>query len=43
MKIAVCVKQVVTREWPLRIDEARTWVQDRDAGRAALRGEPRNG
>ena len=31
MKIAVCVKQVVTREWPLRIDEARTWVQDRDA------------
>ena len=31
MKIAVCVKQVVTREWPLRVDEARTWVQDRDA------------
>jgi electron transfer flavoprotein beta subunit len=21
----------VTREWPLRVDEARTWVQDRDA------------
>jgi len=31
MKIAVCVKQVVTREWPLRVDEAKTWVQDRDA------------
>ena len=31
MKIAVCVKQVVTREWPLRVDEVRTWVQDRDA------------
>lgn len=31
MKIAVCVKQVVTREWPLRVDDRRTWVQDRDA------------
>lgn len=31
MTIAVCVKQVVTREWPLRVDDARTWVQDRDA------------
>jgi len=31
MKIAVCVKQVVTRDWPLRIDDAATWVQDRDA------------
>ena len=31
MKIAVCVKQVVTRDWPLRLDDARTWVQDRDA------------
>ena len=31
MKIAVCVKQVVTREWPLRVDDAGTWVQDRDA------------
>jgi electron transfer flavoprotein beta subunit len=31
MKIAVCVKQVVTREWPLRVDDAATWVQDRDA------------
>lgn len=31
MKIAVCIKQVVTREWQLRIDEARTWIRDHDA------------
>ena len=31
MKIAVCVKQVVTRDWPLRINDSRTWVDDRDA------------
>lgn len=31
MKIAVCVKQVVTRDWPLRVDDAQTWVHDRDA------------
>jgi electron transfer flavoprotein beta subunit len=31
MKIAVCIKQVVTREWPLRVAEARTWVRDQDA------------
>jgi electron transfer flavoprotein beta subunit len=31
MKIAVCIKQVVTRDWPLRVDEAGTWVGDRDA------------
>ncbi len=31
MKIAVCIKQVVTREWPLRVDDAKTWVRDRDA------------
>src|SRR5262245_14495345 len=31
MKIAVCIKQVVTREWQLRIDEAKTWVRDQDA------------
>ncbi|HCE04649.1 MAG TPA: electron transfer flavoprotein subunit beta [Acidobacteria bacterium] len=31
MRIAVCVKQVVTRGWPLRVDDAATWVQDRDA------------
>src|ERR687891_487612 len=31
MKIAVCVKQVVTREWQLRINEQRTWIRDADA------------
>ena len=31
MKIAVCIKQVVTREWPLRVDDGSTWVRDRDA------------
>jgi electron transfer flavoprotein beta subunit len=31
MKIAVCVKQVVTREWQLRLNEARTWIQEQDA------------
>jgi electron transfer flavoprotein beta subunit len=31
MRIAVCIKQVVTREWQVRIDDARTWVRDRDA------------
>jgi electron transfer flavoprotein beta subunit len=31
MRIAVCVKQVVTREWQVRIDEAGTWVRDSDA------------
>jgi electron transfer flavoprotein beta subunit len=31
MKIAVCIKQVVTREWQIRIDESKTWVRDQDA------------
>lgn len=31
MKIAVCVKQVVTREWQIRVDEQGTWVRDQDA------------
>src|SRR6201989_1256334 len=31
MKIAVCIKQVVTREWQLRINESGTWVRDADA------------
>ena len=31
MKIAVCIKQVVTRDWPLRVDDTATWVRDRDA------------
>src|SRR6187549_4138635 len=31
MKIAVCIKQVVTREWQLRVSEAGTWIRDNDA------------
>ena len=31
MKIAVCIKQVLTRNWPLRVDESAAWVRDRDA------------
>src|SRR3954462_3500736 len=31
MKIAVCIKQVVTREWPLRVSEAGIWIRDNDA------------
>ena len=31
MKIAVCIKQVVTRDWPLRVNESESWVRDSDA------------
>jgi len=31
MKIAVCIKQVVTREWQLRINDAKTWIRDQEA------------
>src|SRR6187200_1077151 len=31
MKIAVCIKQVVTREWQVRVNDAKTWVRDQDA------------
>ena len=31
MKIAVCIKQVVTRDWPLRAAESATWVRDDEA------------
>ena len=31
MKIVVCIKQVVTRDWQVRPDEARTWIRDGDA------------
>src|SRR6476619_5527709 len=32
MQIAVCIKQVVTREWQLRVNDAKTWIRDQDAG-----------
>jgi electron transfer flavoprotein beta subunit len=31
MKIAVCIKQVVTREWQLRVNETGSWIRDADA------------
>lgn len=31
MKIAVCIKQVVTRESQLRLNDARTWIRDQDS------------
>ena len=31
MKIAVCIKQVVTREWQLRVNDAKTWIRDESA------------
>ena len=31
MRIAVCIKQVVTREWHVRVNESKTWVRDSDA------------
>ncbi len=31
MKIAVCIKQVVTREWQVRVNNEKTWVRDADA------------
>ena len=31
MKIAVCIKQVPTREWQPRINDARTWIREQDA------------
>lgn len=31
MKIVVCIKQVVTRDWQVRPDEARTWIREGDA------------
>jgi electron transfer flavoprotein beta subunit len=32
MKIAVCIKQVPTRDWHPRLDDARTWIREQDAG-----------
>ncbi len=31
MKIAVCIKQVVSRGWQVRINDQKTWVRDQDA------------
>ncbi|HET7619940.1 MAG TPA: electron transfer flavoprotein subunit beta/FixA family protein [Vicinamibacterales bacterium] len=31
MHIVVCIKQVVTREWQLRVNDQKTWIRDQDA------------
>src|ERR1700749_309766 len=31
MKIAVCIKQVPTREWQPRLNDHHTWIRDQDA------------
>src|SRR5580704_2882794 len=31
MKIAVCIKQVPTRDWQPRLDESSTWIREQDA------------
>src|SRR5712671_3201299 len=31
MKIAVCIKQVPTREWQPRLTEDKTWIREQDA------------
>ena len=31
MKIAVCIKQVVTREWQIRVDDRKRWIREADA------------
>src|SRR5881296_1406784 len=31
MKIAVCIKQVPTREWQPRLNESKTWIREQEA------------
>ncbi len=31
MKIAVCIKQVPTRDWQPRLNDEKTWIRDQDA------------
>src|SRR6185437_8532710 len=31
MKIAVCLKQVPTRDWQPRLDDGKTWIREQDA------------
>ena len=32
MKLAVCIKQVPSRDWQPRLNDARTWIREQDAG-----------
>jgi electron transfer flavoprotein beta subunit len=31
MKIAICLKQVPTRDWQPRLDDSKTWIREQDA------------
>src|SRR5919198_6014406 len=31
MNIAVCIKQVPTREWQPRLDDSKSWIRESDA------------
>jgi electron transfer flavoprotein beta subunit len=31
MKIAICIKQVPTRDWQPRLNDAKTWIREQDA------------
>src|SRR6202049_710753 len=31
MKIAVCIKQVPTRDWQPRLNDSKTWIREQDA------------
>src|SRR6202162_1893614 len=31
VKIAVCIKQVPTRDWQPRLNDAKTWIREQDA------------
>src|SRR6476620_9795160 len=31
MKIAVCIKQVPTREWQPRLNDTKTWIREQEA------------
>src|SRR2546427_937937 len=31
MKIAVCIKQVPTREWQPRLNDTKVWIREQDA------------
>ncbi len=30
MNIIVCIKQVLTRDWPFQVDAQGTWVREQD-------------
>ena len=32
MRIAVCIKQVPTRDWQPRLDDSKSWIREQDAG-----------